>query len=110
MLSHKNVYHIEQYISLTFDGQSGKLKQMKNLKKNIDIELSQDYLYYLGFAGNNSKDIFQASGAYIFRPNGTVAHKPTVKSAVKTFVRKVRRVSLKKGFRLKNQKKNIINI
>ncbi|XP_041362774.1 lysosomal alpha-mannosidase-like [Gigantopelta aegis] len=76
-----------EYISLTFDGKSGKLKLMKNLKKKIDLELSQDYLYYIARSGNNSKDIFQASGAYIFRPNGTVAHNVTVKSSVNSFVR-----------------------
>ena len=27
---------------------------------------------YKGFQGNNSEDIFQASGAYIFRPDGDI--------------------------------------
>ena len=30
------------------------------------------YMYML--AGNNSEDIYQASGAYAFRPNGTKAN------------------------------------
>ncbi|XP_041364286.1 lysosomal alpha-mannosidase-like [Gigantopelta aegis] len=75
-----------EYISLTFDGSSGKLKQMKNLKKNIDIELSQEYMYYIGFPGNSSEPKFQASGAYVFRPKGTVPHNITVEASVNSFV------------------------
>ncbi|XP_048256757.1 lysosomal alpha-mannosidase-like isoform X2 [Haliotis rufescens] len=60
-----------QYISLTFDGNFGQLKSMKNLKKNLDISLGQSFMFYPGYAGNNSGDENQASGAYIFRPNAT---------------------------------------
>ncbi|XP_046584534.1 lysosomal alpha-mannosidase-like isoform X4 [Haliotis rubra] len=62
-----------QYISLTFDGISGQLKSMRNLKKNLDISLGQSFMFYPGYAGNNSGDVNQASGAYIFRPNATSA-------------------------------------
>lgn len=44
---------------------------MTNLEKQISINVVQLFGYYKGFAGNNSKAEFQASGAYIFRPNGS---------------------------------------
>ena len=34
-------------------------------------QVSQDFLVYPGMAGNNTKEGFRASGAYIFRPNAT---------------------------------------
>jgi len=61
-------------VSLTFDGSSGLLKGMKNLESGVTSDLTQNLMYYQSFAGNNSKGIFQASGAYAFRPNGSEAH------------------------------------
>lgn len=37
------------------------------------VQLEQSFLYYIGMNGNNSKFENRASGAYIFRPNGTEA-------------------------------------
>lgn len=36
-----------------------------------EIPLIQEYLYYKSMEGDNTKDVKRASGAYIFRPNGT---------------------------------------
>lgn len=41
------------------------------------INVQQDYLWYEGAAGNNREFKNRSSGAYIFRPNGTEAHKLT---------------------------------
>ena len=60
-----------QHLSLTFDGKTGKLKKMVNLETGVDVDVQQDIAYYFGYQGNCSKDVFQASGAYIFRPNET---------------------------------------
>lgn len=35
---------------------------------NKKIQLNQEFLYYEGFVGDNSKFINRSSGAYIFRP------------------------------------------
>ncbi|XP_013402708.1 lysosomal alpha-mannosidase [Lingula anatina] len=63
-----------EHISLIFDQTTGLLKQMTNLDKQITIPLQHEFKYYQSFAGNNSKGIYEASGAYIFRPNGTDAY------------------------------------
>ena len=52
-------------LSLKFDRQTGQLIQVGNQR------VHQQLLYYPGMAGNNSRFEFRASGAYIFRPNGT---------------------------------------
>ncbi|KAL3876582.1 hypothetical protein ACJMK2_034416 [Sinanodonta woodiana] len=63
-----------QHLSLKFNGNTGRLENMKNLRKNQDINVTSEFLFYYSFPGNNSKDIFQASGAYVFRPNDSQAH------------------------------------
>jgi alpha-mannosidase len=45
---------------------------MENKKSGISVPLQQALKWYKAHAGNNSKDIFQASGAYIFRPDGNI--------------------------------------
>ncbi|KAK7483766.1 hypothetical protein BaRGS_00024982, partial [Batillaria attramentaria] len=57
-----------KYLSLTFDGHSGLLKSMTNLEHNLTVPVSQTFLYYVGFPGNNTNDDLMASGAYLFRP------------------------------------------
>lgn len=37
----------------------------------VAVPLLQNFLYYKSMAGDNRKAINRASGAYIFRPNGT---------------------------------------
>ncbi|XP_064609244.1 lysosomal alpha-mannosidase-like [Liolophura sinensis] len=62
-----------KHISLTFDD-AGHLSAMENLDSQVSVELKQEFAYYTGFIGNNSKPEFQASGAYIFRPNEMEPH------------------------------------
>ncbi|XP_050392996.2 lysosomal alpha-mannosidase [Patella vulgata] len=62
------------FISLTFDIQTGRLKNIKNKRKNISVNMTQEFRYYYGFDGNDSKDELQPSNSYIFRPNGTQSY------------------------------------
>ncbi|XP_065568469.1 lysosomal alpha-mannosidase-like isoform X3 [Artemia franciscana] len=58
-------------ISAKFDGETGKLHEI--VIDGVAVTLSHSFLYYKGMSGNNSRFKFRASGAYIFRPNGTDA-------------------------------------
>ncbi|CAH1794207.1 unnamed protein product [Owenia fusiformis] len=58
-------------VSVVFDSMTGLVKEMTNTDKGISIPLSQNFFYYIGHDGDNSKPEKQASGAYIFRPNET---------------------------------------
>ncbi len=50
-----------------------------------ESRLEQEFLWYAGMSGDNSIDTKRASGAYIFRPNGTSPSKiPT--SGVQTII------------------------
>ena len=60
-----------QYLSVTVDGSTGLLKSVTNLESSMTASVQQSLLYYKAFKGNNAKDKTQASGAYIFRPNGS---------------------------------------
>ncbi|OWF45655.1 lysosomal alpha-mannosidase-like [Mizuhopecten yessoensis] len=77
-----------EHVSLTFDGTNGRLKRMRNLNSDIEIGLQQGFYCYQGHTGNNTEDIFQASGAYVFRPNSTKAFKS--KQFEKSYVREGR--------------------
>ena len=63
-----------QRVSLTYDGQSGKLKSMKNLVSGVEVPVKMEMYYYDAHPGNCSKPEFQPSGAYVFRPNTSEAH------------------------------------
>lgn len=52
------------------DGKSGLLKGI-NLVDGSNLTVNQSYYWYQGMNGNNSEFQYRASGAYIFRPNGT---------------------------------------
>ncbi|KAK9948409.1 hypothetical protein M0R45_003985 [Rubus argutus] len=62
-------------LKMSFSSASGQLKRMYNSKTGVDVPIQQSYLWY----GSSTGDIDsqQASGAYIFRPNGAP---PTVVS------------------------------
>jgi lysosomal alpha-mannosidase len=60
-----------EFISLTFDEATGTLKSMTNLETQDTISLSHQFGYYAGSVGNNTKEEFRATGAYISRPNCT---------------------------------------
>jgi len=57
-------------LTVTFDGSSGMMKTLQNKHSGISIALQQSLKWYKSHAGNNTKDILRASGAYIFRPDG----------------------------------------
>ena len=60
--------------SVLFDSQTGALKEVK-LANGNRVSVEQDFRWYRAMRGNNSKPEFRASGAYIFRPNGTAPTK-----------------------------------
>ncbi|KAL0379122.1 UNVERIFIED_CONTAM: Alpha-mannosidase [Sesamum radiatum] len=55
-------------LKLSFSSSSGQLKRIFNSKTGIDIPVQQSYLWYASSQGDADP---QASGAYIFRPNGS---------------------------------------
>ncbi|EEF51696.1 probable alpha-mannosidase At5g13980 [Ricinus communis] len=55
-------------LKLIYSGKDGKIAQYINRRTSVKKSVEQSYSYYAGDDG--SKDL-QASGAYIFRPNGT---------------------------------------
>lgn len=60
-----------QYLSVTCDGTTGLLKSITDLNAQKTYNVAQNFYYYLGMAGFNSYPDNRASGAYVFRPNGT---------------------------------------
>lgn len=58
-------------IKLIYSGNGGKLTQYINNKSLVKSSLEQSYSFYSAYDGSEDKEYFQASGAYIFRPNGT---------------------------------------
>ncbi|KAA8547520.1 hypothetical protein F0562_003949 [Nyssa sinensis] len=56
-------------LKMSFSLTSGQLKRMFNSKTGVDIPVQQSYLWYGSSGGDNTDP--QASGAYIFRPNGS---------------------------------------
>ncbi|KAK1303873.1 hypothetical protein QJS10_CPB11g01988 [Acorus calamus] len=61
-------------LKMSFSLASGQLKRMSNYRTGVDIPMQQSYLWYGSSSGDENP---QASGAYIFRPNGAP---PTVVS------------------------------
>lgn len=68
-------FELFQRISLSYDGQTGKLKSMKNLVSGVEIPVNMEIYYYDGHPGNCSDAKYQPSGAYVFRPNTSEAHR-----------------------------------
>lgn len=65
--------NIGDSLSLYFDEKT-KLLSGIGVEKHGDIttlKVNQTYLWYAGMNGHNTKESDRASGAYIFRPNGT---------------------------------------
>ena len=56
---------------MQFDGSTGRLKSLANLDVGLTVAMQQGFAYYRAFWGNNTQPRFQASGAYVFRPNGS---------------------------------------
>ncbi|KAF5186529.1 Alpha-mannosidase [Thalictrum thalictroides] len=56
-------------LKLIYDVNEGKLSHYINRRTSVEASIQQSYVYYPGY-DKSDKDP-QASGAYIFRPNGT---------------------------------------
>ncbi|CAL8126674.1 unnamed protein product [Orchesella dallaii] len=56
-------------LAIVFDSLTGMLKSV--IKGSVEVPVQQNFYFYLGMAGDNSKFEKRASGAYIFRPNTT---------------------------------------
>ncbi|GKV44092.1 hypothetical protein SLEP1_g51316 [Rubroshorea leprosula] len=54
-------------LKMVFSLTSGQLKRMYNTRTGVDVPIQQSYLWYGSSPGDSDR---QASGAYIFRPNG----------------------------------------
>ncbi|XVE82470.1 hypothetical protein DITRI_Ditri16bG0007200 [Diplodiscus trichospermus] len=61
-------------LKMSFSTSSGQLQRMYNTRTGVDVPMQQSYLWYGSSSGDADP---QASGAYIFRPNGAP---PTVVS------------------------------
>ncbi|XP_016074137.1 PREDICTED: lysosomal alpha-mannosidase isoform X2 [Miniopterus natalensis] len=57
-----------KYILARFDPYTGLLVEIKNLEQNLQLPVRQAFYWYNASTGNTLST--QASGAYIFRPNG----------------------------------------
>ncbi|GMI86351.1 hypothetical protein like AT5G66150 [Hibiscus trionum] len=62
-------------LKMSFSTSSGQLQRMYNSRTGVDVPVQQSYLWYGSSTGDDYDP--QASGAYIFRPNGSP---PTVVS------------------------------
>ncbi|KAJ7945626.1 Alpha-mannosidase [Quillaja saponaria] len=60
-------------LKLTYSVNEGKFKQYTNSRSKVKESLEQTYGFY---SGNDGSGDLQASGAYIFRPNGTYPINP----------------------------------
>ncbi|KAL6494430.1 hypothetical protein OROGR_031230 [Orobanche gracilis] len=64
-------------LKLIYSGNDGKLARYLNSRSSVNVSVEQSYSYYAGHDGSNGST--QASGAYIFRPNGTFSVQPVRK-------------------------------
>ncbi|XP_027344930.1 alpha-mannosidase isoform X2 [Abrus precatorius] len=81
-------------LKMSFSSTTGQLKRMYNSRTGVNIPIQQSYLWY---GSSNGDSDSQASGAYIFRPDGspprivsrsvptTVIHGPIVDEVHQTF-------------------------
>lgn len=71
-----------QALKLTFGALSGRLKTIVNKYSNITVAVDQNLMWWRA----NSNSSVQASGAYIFSPDGTLPHDISPFSIVNTSV------------------------
>ncbi|GMQ09534.1 hypothetical protein CsSME_00052871 [Camellia sinensis var. sinensis] len=57
-------------LKLTYSANEGTLTQYVNTRSLVKESIEQSYSYYSAYDGSQDPEYFQASGAYIFRPNG----------------------------------------
>lgn len=67
-------------LKLTFSEENGKITYYSNRRNSVKTPVELSYNFYSGFNGTHQDP--QASGAYIFRPNGTHLIKSKVQSTV----------------------------
>ncbi|KAL6494431.1 hypothetical protein OROGR_031231 [Orobanche gracilis] len=72
-------------LKLVYSGNDGKLTQYVNSRNLVNISVEHSYIYYAGDDGSTDLVNFQASGAYVFRPNGTYAIQPEGKTPLTVF-------------------------
>ncbi|KAL3655096.1 hypothetical protein CASFOL_000882 [Castilleja foliolosa] len=72
-------------LKLIYSGNNGELAHYINSRSLVNISVEQSYSYYAGDDGSTDLVNFQASGAYIFRPNGTYAIQPEGKIPLTVF-------------------------
>ncbi|KAF5181502.1 Alpha-mannosidase [Thalictrum thalictroides] len=58
-------------LKLIYAVNDGKLTQYINKRSSVNEFVDQSYSFYSGYDGSEDTVNFQASGAYIFRPNGS---------------------------------------
>lgn len=80
--SNSNTVEVGQgHLKLLYNANDGKLSYYSNSRSLVKTSLENSYTYYAGYNGTGGEP--QASGAYIFRPNGTYSIKPEGKVPVK---------------------------
>jgi alpha-mannosidase len=65
----RSVYLKSSQLHLTFSKETGLLTEMTNKNTGVSTRLEQSYCWYNGSSGITEQDPYQASGAYLFRPN-----------------------------------------
>ncbi|KAL7152693.1 hypothetical protein ABFS83_04G115600 [Erythranthe nasuta] len=68
-------------LKLIYSGNDGTPTQYINSRSSVNMSLEQSYTYYAGEAAGTD----QASGAYVFRPNGTSEIQPEEKIPLRVF-------------------------
>lgn len=68
-----------EHLELNFDS-DGNLVNIKNKDNSISSPLKQYFCVYESMPGNNSEPVFQASGAYVFRPKNSTCQQLIVKN------------------------------
>ncbi|XP_063885164.1 lysosomal alpha-mannosidase-like isoform X4 [Scylla paramamosain] len=76
----------DENLAISVDPKTGLLERVGAVRPGPIqmIPVSQNFLVYPGMAGNNTKEQYRASGAYIFRPNATEAREIAKKVNVVT--------------------------
>ncbi|XP_042239009.1 lysosomal alpha-mannosidase-like isoform X2 [Homarus americanus] len=71
-------------LALGVDKDTGLLKSIGVVTPNgiTMVKVNQTFLRYAGMSGNNHNEDHRASGAYIFRPNGTSAQEISAKANI----------------------------
>eukprot|EP01018_Ginkgo_biloba_P031211 Gb_14161 [translate_table: standard] len=58
-------------IQMVFSNSTGELKQIRDHEHGVDLPIQQSFCWYNASDGNTDERRYQASGAYVFRPNSS---------------------------------------